>query len=199
MARADEKLGQEVAVLLRGSPAARQHQIHQRADHRPVQKLKRREALGVRFRGEQMSLPEQHYANVSRLSLLSSAPGRLLHSQIGFRLHARRLHTRLLPPGLGLHAVHVASAQELLDLLGVHPRGRYSEEKREHRGAAPPDTSRAGQEHEGKRHKPHPGADLRRPEIGAGDAEGCVRCVGAGRNRQGDSVEEEYDRGSNRV
>ncbi|KAG2277707.1 hypothetical protein Bca52824_060262 [Brassica carinata] len=129
-----------------GAPA-RQPQIHQRADHRPVQKLKRREALGVRLRGEQVSLPEQHYANVSRLSLLSSAPGRLLHSQIGFRLHARRLHTRLLPPGLGLHSVHVASAQELLDLLGVHPRGRYSKRNMSIE-AAPSDTSRAGQDHE---------------------------------------------------
>ena len=139
----------DVAHGVRGRAAAGRSDEHPGpgSRHRAVQGVRRLRHAELRAHTQQHAVPHprQHHAAVPEGRLLPAAAGRLPHATVGVRLDGGRLHSGVLPHGVGVQAVPVASPQgRPPQVLRVHPdRGREAAQ-REHRGRAPGDPSGHG-------------------------------------------------------
>uniref|UniRef100_A0A453E345 Uncharacterized protein n=1 Tax=Aegilops tauschii subsp. strangulata TaxID=200361 RepID=A0A453E345_AEGTS len=161
LAAEDQERRPPVAHVLRGRAAAGRPALHPVADHRPVRRLVRVPAAGLRLWRQPVPHPGGHHAAVPELHLLPPAAGGLVHAAVGVRRHGRRLRARLLPPGVRVSPVPVAPAGRSRHVLGVHTGGRRARREREHRGHAEKDTGSGGAEDAGGGHQARAEAGVR--------------------------------------
>lgn len=136
----------------------------QRRAHQAVRGVQQVHADEMRRGGQSVPRPGDHPQGDDELQVLPPGPRGLVHPAIDVRLSARRLHSRVLLPAHGLHAVLVVPPRGPRRVLGLHGGRERGCPEGQDRGRAVEHTGGEGGRAEEQGDRVNPETNLRAPE-----------------------------------